>query len=98
MAGRSDFPRTNFGERLKALREAGGLAQEQLAQRASCSTFTVSRLERGAQEPYWPLVVALAKALGVTPNDFLPQAPPAPDPAVPEDAPKAKGKNKRSGD
>jgi transcriptional regulator with XRE-family HTH domain len=97
MPGRGDFPETGFGGRLKALREAAGLSQEQLAHRAGCSTFTVSRLERGTQDPAWPLVVALAKALGVTPNDFLPPAPPAPTTASPaEDKPKAKGK--RTGD
>jgi transcriptional regulator with XRE-family HTH domain len=80
--GRSDFPRTGFGGRLRALREAAGLAQERLAQRAGCSVGTLSKLERGSQEPYWPLVLMLAKALGARPNDFVPQGDAAPHSAA----------------
>ena len=41
------------------------MSQQQLADKAACRSETVSRLERGEQEPAWPLVKALAKALGV---------------------------------
>ena len=47
MAGRGEFKASGFGSRLKVLREAAGVSQEQLAERASCTTFTVSRLEHG---------------------------------------------------
>ena len=33
--------------------------------------MTVSKLERGAQEPAWPLVLALARALGVEVTAFV---------------------------
>jgi DNA-binding XRE family transcriptional regulator len=41
------------------------LSQLALAERAGCNQFTVAKLERGQQEPAWPLVLALANALGV---------------------------------
>jgi transcriptional regulator with XRE-family HTH domain len=65
MTKRGGWPESGFGRRLKATREAKGLSQAQLAEAAGCHTFTISKLERGEQEPAWPLVLALAKALGV---------------------------------
>lgn len=61
---------TGFGGRLRRVRVAAGLSQEQLAERAGCHPMTVAKLERGAQEPAWPLVLALAKALGATCEAF----------------------------
>ena len=63
---------TGFGARLKAIREAAGLSQRQLATAAGCHVITVSKLERGAQEPAWPLVRKLRDALGVSLEDFEP--------------------------
>jgi transcriptional regulator with XRE-family HTH domain len=55
------------GERLRALREAARLAQEELAERANLSQGTISSLENnhGKRTPHatW---LALASALGVT--------------------------------
>jgi transcriptional regulator with XRE-family HTH domain len=81
----ADWPQSGFGERLKALREARGLSQQALAGAVPCSIFTVSKLERGAQEPSWPLVIGLAKALGVEIAAFLP----VPSVESPADKPKA---------
>jgi transcriptional regulator with XRE-family HTH domain len=64
------WPRTGFGGRLRALREGAGLSQRELADKTGCNQFTVAKLERGLQEPAWPLVLALAKALGVTCEAF----------------------------
>ena len=61
---------TGFAARLKALREAAGLSQPELAEKAGCHKITVSKLERGEQEPAWPLVLSLCKALGVTCEAF----------------------------
>lgn len=75
-----------FGARLKELREEAGLTQAQLAERAGLNGYTVSRSEQGERakqgEPggrvkvsvTWGTVVALCKALGVTPDAFW-QAP-----------------------
>jgi transcriptional regulator with XRE-family HTH domain len=70
MTKRGGWPPTGFGERLRAIRSAAGLSQKALAERAGCNLFTVAKLERGAQEPAWPLVLALAQALGVSCQDF----------------------------
>jgi transcriptional regulator with XRE-family HTH domain len=58
--------RTDFGEKLKAAREAARLTQDQLAERAGIYIHVVSKLERGAREPTWPTALKLAKALGVS--------------------------------
>ena len=56
----------SFGERLRLLREAAGLTQEELAERASLSPQAVGSLERGErQRPYPHTVRALADALGL---------------------------------
>jgi transcriptional regulator with XRE-family HTH domain len=47
------------------LREGKGWSQQHLSELAGCHRFTVAKLERGEQEPAWPLVLALAGALGV---------------------------------
>jgi transcriptional regulator with XRE-family HTH domain len=64
------WPPSGFGGRLKRLREAAGLTQEQMAERACCNQFTIAKLEAGKQEPAWPLVLQLADALGVATDEF----------------------------
>jgi transcriptional regulator with XRE-family HTH domain len=54
-----------FGGRLRELREAAGLTQQQLADRVGCSWEAVSRWERSVREPGWSQILALAAALGV---------------------------------
>ena len=72
MTKQGGWPATGFAARLRAVREQGGLSQRQLAERAGCNVFTLSKLERGTQEPAWPLVLALARALGVDCTAFQP--------------------------
>src|SRR5262245_5325631 len=75
------WPPSGFGGRLKGLRETAGLTQQQLGERAGCNPFTVAKLEAGKQEPAWPLVRALARALGVTCAAFdVPDGEPVPEP------------------
>jgi transcriptional regulator with XRE-family HTH domain len=64
---------TGFGPRLAALREGKGWTQSELAKRAGQSRQNVAKWESGLHEPSWPAVVALAKALGVKPNAFMPK-------------------------
>ncbi len=71
MSRQGGWPPTGFGSRLRVLREAAGLSQRELAERAGCNQFTVAKLERGLQEPAWPLVLALGEALGVTCLQFV---------------------------
>ena len=55
-----------FGARLRRAREAAGLSQEELAERAGLSPNTVGGLERGEnRHPYPATVRALAVALGL---------------------------------
>jgi transcriptional regulator with XRE-family HTH domain len=56
---------------LKRERERVGISQQELAERAGCALQTVSKLERGVQEPAWPLVLALANALDVGVEVFV---------------------------
>jgi putative transcriptional regulator len=69
-----------FAVRLKALREAAGLSQAQLAERAGLHLGAIFKLEQGRREPTWATVQTLAKALGVTCLAFADE-PPAAAPA-----------------
>jgi transcriptional regulator with XRE-family HTH domain len=62
--------RTGFGAKLKAIREAKGLTQQQLAETAGMNRYGLAKLEQGVTEPYWPTVLKLANALGVTCEAF----------------------------
>lgn len=60
----SGEPGAPFGARLRELREAGGLTQEELAARAGLTAKAVSALERGERKrPYPHTVRSLAEAL-----------------------------------
>ena len=59
-----------FGTRLRRLREAAGLTQEELASRAGLSATAVSVLERGERKrPYPHTVRSLADALGLSEDE-----------------------------
>ncbi len=62
---------TGFAVRLKQLREAAGLNQDDLADRAGLYKFSVAKLEQGVREPTWATVLALAHALGVEVGAFI---------------------------
>jgi DNA-binding SARP family transcriptional activator/tetratricopeptide (TPR) repeat protein/DNA-binding XRE family transcriptional regulator len=67
------------GERLRRLRAAAGLTQEQLAVRAGVSVRTVRQLELGAvQRPQAASVRRLAEALGVDEAEFAAAEPEPP--------------------
>src|SRR5215218_1346239 len=58
---------SGFGEHLRTLREAAGLTQEELAERAGLTARGVGALERGdRRRPYPHTVRALATALGLS--------------------------------
>src|SRR5215813_12327833 len=86
-AKRDGWPASGFGERLRVLREARGLSQAQLADEAGVNVFTISKTERGLQEPAWPLVLALAGALDVEVGAFVVNGTPAPQGARPRGRP-----------
>jgi predicted ATPase/DNA-binding CsgD family transcriptional regulator/DNA-binding XRE family transcriptional regulator len=60
-------PGADFGARLRRLREAAGLTQEALAERAGLSPNAIGALERGGRRhPHPGTVHALAQALGLS--------------------------------
>ena len=62
-----------FADRLRELREAAGLTQEQLAEQIGVKREAVARWEAGKREPGWSNVLALAEALGVDCTAFTQQ-------------------------
>lgn len=60
-----------FSERLKRYRKERNLTQQQLADALRVSNKSVSRWESGGGYPDLPLLVPLAKTLGVTADDLL---------------------------
>lgn len=72
MTKKGGWTKTGFGTILRQLREAEGISQKTLAERAECHERTITKLENGSHEPAWPLVLALCKALGVDVTVFVP--------------------------
>jgi transcriptional regulator with XRE-family HTH domain len=60
-----------LGRRIKALREERGLGQEELAWSCDLSKSHLSQIEAGRGYPSVPVLLALAKGLGVSPLDLL---------------------------
>ncbi len=63
--------RPAFGAKVRTLRTALGLTQEQLAERAELHWTYVSGVERGVRNPGLNIIGKLAKALGVEPMELL---------------------------
>ena len=63
--------RRRAGKRLRALREAAGLNQLQLAAASGLTHEAISNLETGKRAPYAATVLRLAQALAVEPEQFV---------------------------
>jgi transcriptional regulator with XRE-family HTH domain len=61
---------TGFAKRLRELRTAAGLSQSQLAEAAGMHLGGVTKLEQAEREPTWATVLDLARALGVSCQEF----------------------------
>lgn len=61
-----------FAEKLIAARRAAGLTQVQLADVSGISQSHISHLENATWEPRLVTILALCRALGVSPTDLLP--------------------------
>jgi transcriptional regulator with XRE-family HTH domain len=60
-----------LGDEIRRVREAAGLTQEQLAERADVHRTYVSLLERDKKSPTVAVLVRLCGALGVAPSTLL---------------------------
>jgi transcriptional regulator with XRE-family HTH domain len=60
-----------LGERIREHRHTKGLTQESLAQALDLSVAYVSLIERGGRNPPYTTVLAIARALGVTPTRIV---------------------------
>lgn len=63
--------RQSLGARIRKLREAAGMTQEELAATAGIARVTLVRVEGGAQSPRYETLVSLAKALSQTLAELL---------------------------
>jgi len=72
-------PQRAFGDRVRALRTAAGLTQEELAEHCGLFRTYLSRIETGVANPTLTMIYALAASLGVTVIDMFPN-PPVPSP------------------
>jgi transcriptional regulator with XRE-family HTH domain len=61
------------GDRIKHLRDARALTQDELAEMAGITVAALSRIERNNAEPRPTTRRKLAKALGVDPSELLPK-------------------------
>ena len=64
--GRASTVTVQLGRRIRALRQALSLTQEQLAEKASISVSFLSMIERAERVPHLKTLSALSKALGIT--------------------------------
>ena len=69
----------NTGERIRDLRTAAGLSQEQLAELASLNRVTVAKYEAGRVEPGAQALSRIADALGVSADVILGRAEAVPE-------------------
>lgn len=63
--------RSIVGKNVRQLRQGRGLTQEQLAFEADLDLTYVGGIERGKRNPSLLVMVRLADALGVLPDDLL---------------------------
>lgn len=61
------------GRRAKAIREAAGLSQAELAEATDLALGTVRKIEQGLQAPSFAALLALADVLGVSLDEFRPR-------------------------
>ncbi len=84
-------PQQAFGARVRALRLAAQMTQEDLSEHCGLFRTYMSRIETGQANPTLTMIHALAVALGVPAAALL-----ATD-AEPDPAPSAKGRNRKLG-
>lgn len=73
--GGSDESTPTVGEHVRLLRQAAGLTQQQLAERASTTQPVIARLERGVRLPTLRTLEKVARALGQDLHLLVPGSP-----------------------
>jgi transcriptional regulator with XRE-family HTH domain len=58
-----------FGERVRRLRVAAALSEDELARR--CGLVTISKIETGRREPRLSQILMLCDGLGVSPDTLM---------------------------
>lgn len=66
-----------IGQRIRKIRKASGLSQDQLAEKIGISTTHMSHIETGNTKLSLPVFVELAEVLGVRADELLYDATPA---------------------
>jgi len=72
---RNKNPGRLFAQRLRELREAAGISQEKLAEKANLHRNTVGIIERGQQIPTLDVICKLAHALDLKPYQLIDHIP-----------------------
>lgn len=62
-----------LGDELRKCREAAGITQEQLAEKANIDRTYVSILERNRQSPTVDMLIRVCRAMGVRASDVVAQ-------------------------
>jgi transcriptional regulator with XRE-family HTH domain len=60
-----------FGKRVRTIRKAAKITQERAAEEAGLNPKYLGQIERGEKRPSFDAIVALAKALHVSPGSFF---------------------------
>jgi transcriptional regulator with XRE-family HTH domain len=60
-----------FGKRVRAVRKAARITQEKAAETAHLNAKYLGEIERGEKRPSFEAIIALAKALSVSPANFF---------------------------
>jgi transcriptional regulator with XRE-family HTH domain len=60
-----------FGKRVRAIRKAAKITQEKAAEAAHLNSKYLGEIERGEKRPSFEAIIALAKALNVSPEAFF---------------------------
>ena len=86
----------NMAFRLRTLREASGLSQQQVAERADLSLSLIAKMEQGRKaDPRASTILALAEALGVRPGQVIEDLTPPPEGFFLDKGKKGKKKKKK---
>jgi len=82
--------------RIRTLREAAGLSQQEVAERADLSLSLVAKMEQGRKaDPRASTILALAAAIGVRPGQIIEDLTAPPEGAFPPKGKKGKKKRKK---